>query len=165
MTGEAPTDEPDLDALCQGDKPAWDSFVRRFAGLVHSAARQMAPAGADLDDLAHRVFLRLREDNFQLLRTYDPARATLPIWLVINTRCAVREICDSRAPRAEPKHPPPAAPGARDLLSARQKLVLLLHHDLGMEISEIADLLRADKRTVEGLREEAARRLRDYLAR
>src|SRR5262249_14536992 len=82
---------PDLQALVRGDKPAWDAFVRRYAGLILSAVRGVAREGGDVEDLAQEVFVRLCKDDFRLLKTYDPTRAGLSTWLTIVARSTARD--------------------------------------------------------------------------
>src|SRR6185437_10186663 len=81
----------DLDALTRGEKGAWDAFVRRYAGLIMAAVRGVAQDGAEVEDLAQEVFIRLCKDGFRLLKTYDAARAGLTTWLTIVARSTARD--------------------------------------------------------------------------
>ena len=72
--------EVDLEALRRGDKAAWDRFVARYSRvMLAAAARTLAGAGMaqEANDVAQDVFLRLADNDFRLLKGYDPARASL----------------------------------------------------------------------------------------
>src|SRR3984893_2625324 len=90
MAGDRVTGASDLAALTRGDKGAWDAFVRRYAGLIMAAVRAVAQDGAEAEDLAQEVFIRLCKDGFRLLKTYDPTRAGLTTWLTIVARSTAR---------------------------------------------------------------------------
>ena len=64
-----------------GDKPAWDALVDRYAPLVWSICRRYRLAGADADDVGQAVWLQL-VDHIGQIR--DPA--ALPGWLATTTR-------------------------------------------------------------------------------
>src|SRR5436305_1837916 len=81
----------DLAALIDGDKGAWDAFVRRYAALIMAAVRGVAQDGGEAEDLSQEVFIRLCKDDFRLLKTYDPARAGLTTWLTIVARSTARD--------------------------------------------------------------------------
>ena len=82
-----PNAAPDIDlaALTAGDRRAWRLFVDRHGPTIYGVARrQMARAGLGEEDAAEivqNVFVRLCNEDFRLLRTYDPARAGLGTWL------------------------------------------------------------------------------------
>jgi RNA polymerase sigma factor (sigma-70 family) len=59
-----------------GDVAAWEEFVRRFHRLIATVvlriARQWSDASPQLvDDLVQETYLKLCENNFQLLRTFQ----------------------------------------------------------------------------------------------
>jgi RNA polymerase sigma factor (sigma-70 family) len=166
----------DLAALARGDKASWDAFVRRYGGLVMAAVRGVARDGADLDDLAQEVFLRLCKDGFRLLKTYDPARAGLSTWLTVVARSTAR---DALRRRQIPVTPIDAVPEAalategktpeklrlpEELLSPRQKLVLSMIYDRDMEVAEIAQTLGVDPQTVRSTHHKAMLKLRSHFA-
>jgi RNA polymerase sigma factor (sigma-70 family) len=64
-----------------GDKPAWDALVDRYAPLVWSICRRYRLVGADADDAGQAVWLRLVDQVGQIR---DPA--ALPGWLATTTR-------------------------------------------------------------------------------
>src|SRR5690349_16018311 len=79
-----------------GDKQAWDALVERYAPLVWSICCRYRLGGADAQDAAQAVWLRLVE---QLDNLRDPA--ALPGWLATTTRheCA-RVLRASQDPQA-----------------------------------------------------------------
>ena len=166
----------DLAALARGEKGSWDAFVRRYAGLVIAAVRGVAREGADIDDLAQEVFLRLCKDGFRLLKTYDPARAGLSTWLTIVARSTARDALRRRQLPVTPLDAVPEALLATEarpaeklrlpegLLSPRQKLVLSMLYDRDMEVAEIAEALGVDPQTVRSTHHKAMLKLRTHFA-
>ncbi len=166
----------DLASLCQGDKDAWDGFVRRYAGLIVSAVRGVAREQGDAEDLVQEVFLRLCKDGFRLLRTYDPARAGLSTWLTIVARSTARDVLRRRQLPSTPIDAVPEAMMAvmpktaerlkypDTLLSPRQKLVLAMIYDRDLDVAEIAQTLGVDPQTVRSTHHKAMLKLRTYFA-
>ena len=170
------TDSVDLKALARGDKPAWDGFVRRYAGLILAAVRPAARPGIELEDIVQEVFTRLCKDDFRLLKTYDPARAGLSTWLTIVARSTARDMQRRRQPLITPLDSVPevmlsvtAEPREKlrlpdGLLSPRQKLVLTLLYEREMEVAEIAAALGIDPQTVRSTHHKAMLKLREHFA-
>src|SRR6266700_302976 len=105
----------DLAALIDGDKGAWDAFVRRYAALIMAAVRGVAQdGGGEAEDLAQEVFIRLCKDGFRLLKTYDPARAGLSTWLTIVARSTARDALRRRRADSVPIDAVPEAQLAID---------------------------------------------------
>jgi RNA polymerase sigma-70 factor (ECF subfamily) len=166
----------DLAALCQGDKAAWDGFVRRYAGLIVSAVRGVAREQTETEDLVQEVFLRLCKDGFRLMRTYDPARAGLSTWLTIVARSTARDALRRRQIPSTPIENVPEAAMAvmpkfterlkypDTLLSPRQKLVLTLIYDRDLDVAEIAQSLGIDPQTVRSTHHKAMLKLRTFFA-
>jgi RNA polymerase sigma-70 factor (ECF subfamily) len=169
-------DPVDLAALCQGDKDAWDGFVRRYAGLIVSAVRGVAREHAESEDLVQEVFLRLCKDGFRLMRTYDSTRAGLSTWLTIVARSTARDVLRRRQLPSTPIDAVPEAklavnPKIREtvkypdnLLSPRQKLVVGMIYDRDMDVSEIATALAVDPQTVRSTHHKAMLKLRTFFA-
>jgi RNA polymerase sigma-70 factor (ECF subfamily) len=71
----------DIKQLVRGNKAAWDAFVERFSPVIYSAVRRTLQATGgnndDVLDVAQNVFVRLCKNDYRLLRSYDPARASL----------------------------------------------------------------------------------------
>jgi RNA polymerase sigma factor (sigma-70 family) len=169
-------DAIDLGALTRGDKPSWDAFVRRYAGLILAGVRAVAREGVDAEDLMQEVFVRLCKDDFRLLKTYDPSRAGLTTWLTIVARSTARDVLRRRHPAVTPIDAVPEAQLAvvdrhveplklpEELLSPRQKLVLTMLYDKDMEVAEIAQALGVDPQTVRSTHHKAMLKLRSHFA-
>jgi RNA polymerase sigma factor (sigma-70 family) len=64
-----------------GDQQAWDALVERYASLIWSICRRYQLGGADAEDVAQAVWLKL-VDHLDHLRT----PAALPGWLSTTAR-------------------------------------------------------------------------------
>jgi RNA polymerase sigma factor (sigma-70 family) len=160
--------------LINGDKPAWDRFVIRFAGLISAAIRRVTGPDGEVDDIAQDVFLRLCKDDYRLLRQFDPSRAGLSTWLTIVARSVALDGLRRRrmptqtlddtpesALAVEPRIPETVKipPG---LLSPRQQLVLTMLYDREMEVAEVAAILAVDAQTVRSTHHKALIKLRAH---
>lgn len=163
------------DALLNGDAAAWESFVRRYGGLIVAAVRGIAPAHGDIEDLTQDVFVRLCKDDFRLLRNYDPVRAGLSTWLTIVARSTARDALRRRRADSVPIEVVPEAQLAVDpvepvrklklpeaLLSPRQREILAMLYDREMDVAEIARALGIDPQTVRSAHHKAMIKLRAY---
>lgn len=163
------------DALLQGEKAAWDAFVRRYGGLIVAAIRGVAPPHADIEDLTQDVFIRLCKDDFRLLRTYDPARASLSTWITIVARSTARDGLRRRRGESVPIDAVPEAQLAVEpvepvqklklpdaLLSPRQREILTMLYDREMDVAEIAGVLKIDPQTVRSAHHKAMIKLRAH---
>lgn len=161
--------------LLRGEKTAWDAFVRRYGGLVVAAVRGVAMAHGDVEDLTQEVFLRLCKDEFRLLRSYDPARASLSTWLTIVARSTARDGLRRRRAEAVPLDAVPEAQLAihpvepvqklklpEALLSPRQREILAMLYDREMDVAEIAAALGIDPQTVRSAHHKAMIKLRAH---
>lgn len=167
-------DLDDLTGLLRGEKPAWDTFVARFSGLIAAAVRRVVGPGGEIDDIAQDVFLRLCRDDYRLLRQYDPSRAGLTTWLTIVARSVAHDaIRRRRAPTqtlddtpesvlAVEPHIPETVKIPPGLLSPRQQLVLTMLYDREMEVAEIAQTLGVDAQTVRSTHHKAMLKLRAH---
>src|SRR5216684_4623340 len=165
----------DLAALIDGDKGAWDAFVRRYAALIMAAVRGVAQEGGEAEDLAQDVFIRLCKDDFRLLKTYDPARAGLTTWLTIVARSTARDAQRRRRVQSVPIEDVPEAALAvpavepvdrlsypAHLLSPRQREILAMLYDRDMDVAEIARALGIDPQTVRSAHHKAMIKLRAH---
>jgi RNA polymerase sigma factor (sigma-70 family) len=163
------------DALLRGEKAAWDAFVRRYGGLVVAAVRGVAMAQPEVEDLTQEVFVRLCKDDFRLLRSYDPARASLSTWLTIVARSTARDGLRRRRAETVPLDIVPEAQLAIDpvepvqklklpeaLLSPRQRQILAMLYDREMDVAEIARALGIDPQTVRSAHHKAMVKLRAH---
>ena len=169
--------EPLPAALLNGDAAAWEGFVRRYGGLIVAAVRGVAyaPAPGEIEDLTQDVFVRLCKDNFRLLRSYDPARASLSTWLTIVARSTARDSLRRRRADAVPIDAVPEGRLAVEpiepvgklklpdaLLSRRQREILGMLYDREMDIAEVARALGIDPQTVRSGHHKAMLKLRAY---
>jgi RNA polymerase sigma-70 factor (ECF subfamily) len=174
----------DLEGCLSGDKSAWDAFVDQAAPIIFAAVqrtlRQGKPGGApsDAEDLAQEVFVRLVQKDYALLRSYDPARASLSTWLTLVARSTVLNRLRKERVRVVPldeAHEPVLAAGAegRDdavpslevpegLLSPRQHLVLRLLVEREMSVEEAAATLGVDAQTIRSTKHKAIAKLREF---
>ena len=167
--------EYELDALGRGERGAWATFVRRYAGLIVAAVRGVAREAGEVEDLVQEVFLRLCRDDFRLLRTYDPARAQLSTWITIIARSTARDALRRRRPPMVPIEAVPEGRLAVDpvepvrplklpeaLLSPRQREILMMLYDREMEVGEVAAALGIDPQTVRSAHHKAMVKLRAH---
>ena len=163
------------ETLLRGEKAAWDAFVRRYGGLVVAAVRGVAMAQPEVEDLTQEVFVRLCKDDFRLLRTYDPERASLSTWITIVARSTARDGLRRRRAETGPLDPVPQAQLAIDpvmpveklklpeaLLSPRQREILAMLYDREMDVAEIARALGIDPQTVRSAHHKAMVKLRAH---
>jgi RNA polymerase sigma-70 factor (ECF subfamily) len=181
----------DVRQCVRGDKAAWDALVGAYAGLIYDAvvrvlrARGVGAARDMIDDAVQDVYLRLVKDDFRLLRTFDPQRASLGTFLTVVARSTTLDGLRKRkapalpldeavwqAPAPEGADPAYAAEHASagaladlpaDLLSPRQKLVLTLMFDRGLDVAEIARFLAVDEQTVRSTKHKGLEKLRRAL--
>jgi RNA polymerase sigma-70 factor (ECF subfamily) len=170
----------DLDALVRGDKAGWDAFVDRYMPVVLSAvSRAFSARGLhdedEIRDTVQDVFVRLVKNDYRLLRSFDPERASLPTWLTIVARSKAIDVVRGRrrtprsveeevdqlaAPEArEPAEAPEIPPG---LLTDRQRLILKLLFEENKDVPEVAALLHVTHQTVRSLKHKAVSRLREF---
>ena len=168
-------DGTDLASLIAGNKAAWDGFVRRYAGLILAAVRGLVREGTEAEDLLQEVFVRLCKDDFRLLKTYDPNRASLSTWLTIVARSTARDVQRRhRPPQSALEDVPERLLGVvdvhseplkfpEDLLSPRQQLVLTMLYERDMDVVEIAKTLDIDPQTVRSTHHKAMLKLRAHI--
>jgi len=167
--------EPLPQALLDGEKTAWDSFARRYGGLIVAAVRGITQQQGEIEDLTQEVFVRLCKDSFRLLRTYDPGRASLSTWLTIVARSTARDALRRRRPDSVPIDAVPESNLAVDavepvqklklphaLLSPRQREILAMLYDKEMDVAEIAAALNIDPQTVRSAHHKAMVKLRAH---
>ncbi len=172
-------DFDDLEPLLAGEKPAWDRFVARYSRVVYAAVqRRLGPAGRqeEVADVVQEVFLRLCEDNFRRLGSFDPSLAKLSTWLtVVASRLAIDHLRRHRAPTVGLDQVPESALKTEPrlpvrvkipdgLLSSRQALVLELLYRREMEVSEVAQAMAIEPQTVRSTHHKALTKLRAHFS-
>ena len=176
--------EIDLKSCLEGDLGAWDRFCNETAGVVMAAIRRTAgaqlndPALPDAEDLLQSVYLRLVKNDFRLLASFDPAKASLVTWLTIvarsttidalrRRRAPVQSIDDENA--SEPQAPPSPQTGFTEplervaplhLLTDRQRLVIALLFQDQRSVPEAAAILGVGEQTIRSTKHKALERLR-----
>ena len=164
-----------LEELLRGERGAWDSFVRRYAGLIVAAVRGIARDTGEIEDLTQEVFLRMCKEDFRLLRSFDPTRAGLSTWITIVARSTARDAMRRYRPVSVPIDAVPEGRLAIDpvepvrklklpetLLSPRQREILTMLYDREMEVSEVAAALGVDPQTVRSAHHKAMVKLRAH---
>ncbi|HXG61592.1 MAG TPA: sigma-70 family RNA polymerase sigma factor [Planctomycetota bacterium] len=169
--------EVDLAACARGDPAAWSAFVRRAAPILrHAVTRTFARHGrsgeeADVEEAVQEVYVRLVKDDYRLLRTFDPLRASLATWLTVVARSAALDFLRRGAAGSPLEGDPPAPPPApradpvevpAGLLSPRQELVLRMLFDEGKSPKEAASILGVDVQTVRSAKHKALTALRRH---
>ena len=170
-----------LNQCVAGDHSAWSAFVERYARVICSAVQHVLTNRVSdrrddlIQDMTQDVFVRLVKDDFRLLRSFDPTRASLVTYLTIIARSTTIDnlrrkqlncipldrqpepTVESNEPRNAPDIDIP--PG---LLSKRQKLVLHLLFDREMDVAEAAKTLGIDPQTIRSTKYKAILKLRAY---
>lgn len=168
----------DLRALQAGDKRTWDAFVGASAPLINAVVRRSLVtyrlSEDDVLDAAQDVYVRLCANDFRLLKTYDPARASLSTWLAVVARSAAIDHARRRRQATQPLDEVPEARLAVEdrhveklkipdgLLTERQILILKCLYDEERDVAEIAKLLNIDAQTVRSTHHKALVRLRTH---
>jgi RNA polymerase sigma-70 factor (ECF subfamily) len=152
--------------------------VRHVAGRGEHA--QLESSGIEIEDIFQEVFVRLVKDDFRLLRTFDPNRATLSTWLTIVSRSTAIDCLRRRrlntvsleagqigaAPESEQSPTSGDAPEATGLpmhlLTDRQRLVLQMLFDDELTVEQVARRMGVDEQTVRSTKHKALTRLREF---
>ena len=184
--GRSQFSDADVALVQAGEKKAWDRFVENFAGVVYAAAWRIIRMKTgrvsedDAKDASQEVFLRLVKDDFRLLKTYKPEKASLSTWLTIVARSTAIDHLRRHAPKVQfapldENLPDAAAPpvfGAFDgglmadlppgLLSESQRRVLAMLYEDDLDVAEAAAALNVQAQTVRSLKHQALIRLRAH---
>jgi RNA polymerase sigma factor (sigma-70 family) len=171
-------EQDEIRSLIDGERGAWQGFLKRYAPVIYAAIqKRLVPAGraAEAEDVAQDVFVRICNNDFRLLRTYDASRARFTTWLtVIATSAAIDHLRRGNSRPTTPVDEVPEAqlsvPGKEPawiripegLLSPRQALVLKLLYDKDLEVADVARLLNVDPQTVRSMHHKALTRLRGH---
>ena len=178
VEGEDMTEgDADLASLLDGDKAAWDRFVAGHAAVIFAAVRRrLVPAGrtADAEDVVQDVFLKLCQNDFRVLRTYDASRAKITTWLTVVANSTAIDHLRRLRRRTEDIEAQPEAVLAVDpvvpervnipdgMLSPRQALVLDLLYRRDMTPGEAAEIIGIDPQTVRSMHHKALVKLRTH---
>ena len=171
-------EKTELKKLTDGCDESWKRFVSSYAPLIRGmVARTLSAHGNfssdDIDDAVQNVYLKLLGNDFHLLKSYNPRKASLSTWLGIVSRSVTIDLLRKKSRNSLPLKEDLAgkeeASGREEeidlpkgLLSARQELVLRLIFDKEMETDEVADFLNVEVQTVRSMKHKAIEKLRRY---
>ncbi|MEX0774906.1 MAG: sigma-70 family RNA polymerase sigma factor [Phycisphaeraceae bacterium] len=177
--------DQDLRECLAGEPRAWEAFVHRWAGLIHTAVHRVLAGRTRGDvvelgqDTVQDVFVRLVKNDFALLRSFDPQRASMSTWLTIVSRStaydALRKCSLPTEPLSTVHQAVPAPPSdlgdpsatsielPPGLLSPRQTLVLHLLFDKQWDVPQIARTLNIAEQTVRSTQHKALQKLRLHM--
>ena len=172
-------DQVDLDACARGDSRAFADFVSAYGGLVWAGVRRVlrGQTEQDIEDVAQDVFVRLLKDDGQLLRSFDPNRASMSTWLTLVSRSTAidrarklgRTVGRTTELNDRTLEAPEAPLESGDLqdsaiplgmLTDRQRLVLHLLYQDEQPVDVVAQLLQISEQTVRSTKHKALERLR-----
>lgn len=166
--------------LVHGDKREWDVFVEHFSDVIYSSVFKTFSLHIkqidkwDIKEVVQEVFIRLIKKDYHLLRSYKSYKASLVTWLTIVARSTTIDFLRKSKPETvSVEHEVVNSIVYEDskvslidipyvLLSSRQKLVLHLLFDKGMDTSEISELLGIDVQTVRSTKHKALKKLRKF---
>jgi len=165
--------------LFQGDRRAWKAFVLRWSNLIygtvlHTLREHGRHSAEEVEELSQDVFLRLIQNDFRLLRQYDPQKAGLATWLTLVARSTTLDYLRRRrletvpldqAPETAITDPPPESGHLNipdGLLPPRQHLVLKLLLEKELSPREAADFLQVEVQTIHSLKNKALQKLRKF---
>lgn len=161
-------------------KKSWDSLVEKHAssiyGYLHSCCRRNAYGLSedDICDITQNVFLKLVNNDFRLLRRYDPKKGSFSTWLAVLTRSTALDFLRARARnhvpledhqdrlQAEEARPLLKANYPGGVLTKRQENVLHLLFEQDLDTSEVGRLMGVKPQTVRSIKHQALDRLRAH---
>jgi RNA polymerase sigma factor (sigma-70 family) len=175
-----PVSDPDdelVRRMALGDQGACAGLLERHLDRIQALARRMLGRTEDADDVAQDTFLRA----WQLAPDWQPGRARYATWLYRVALNLCRDRLRARRPEADldtqvlvDDAPSPERLASQDQLAAhlgaaldrlplRQREALVLFHDHGLSMAEIAASLDLSVEAVESLLARARRALRSAL--
>ncbi|WP_321402494.1 sigma-70 family RNA polymerase sigma factor [Maridesulfovibrio sp.] len=164
----------------EGDRSSWNTFVEKYSGIIYFTINNTLNSKLKFysqhhaDDICQNVFLRLVQNDRSLLKKYDPQKAKLTTWLMVISRSVTMDflrkgvyclaplddfINELEAP-ADPVQEGLDIP--EQLLSPRQKLIVKLYFEDGLDISEISDFIGIKEQSVRSAKHKALIKLRSY---
>ncbi len=176
---DRPDDDELMAAVRRGEETAFATLLERHLERVRAIAWRMLGSADAADDVAQDVFLRI----WARPQAYDPARGRFVSWLsrVAANACIDRlrrnepgRLDEAAADRLADPAPDPerramqseTAARVRAAVAAlpeRQRLAVVLSHDLGHTNIEIARIMDTTVEAVESLLGRARRRLKTQL--
>lgn len=165
--------------LRAGDTGAMDALYDRFTPLLYSVALRITGRAADAEDVVQQTWTQA----WQRARSYDPARGSVPAWLIriartrgldLRRSLAARTRHEESAGAQDTDRPDPAASVAERQRHERvraalaelhdgQRQVLLLAYFDGLAQSEIADRIGKPLGTVKTWTRRGLAQLRERM--
>ena len=164
----------------EGDKSSWDTFVEKYSGIIYFTINNTLQSKLSycsqhyVDDICQNVFLRLVQNDRSLLRRYDPGKSKITTWLMVISRSVTMDFLRKGVYCLAPlddfidELEAPAAPVKEgldipeQLLSPRQKLIVKLFFEDGLDISEISEFIGIKEQSVRSAKHKALTKLRSY---
>ncbi len=164
----------------EGDSSSWNTFVEKYSGIIYFTINNTLKSKLKfysphhVDDICQNVFLRLVQNDRSLLKRYDPQKAKITTWLMVISRSVTMDflrkgvyclaplddfINELEAP-ADPVQEGLDIP--EQLLSPRQKLIVKLFFEDGLDISEISEFIGIKEQSVRSAKHKALIKLRSY---
>ncbi|MDP7070106.1 MAG: sigma-70 family RNA polymerase sigma factor [Phycisphaerales bacterium] len=171
----------DFDACVRGDADAWRAFCDQTVRLVVASIRRVCPsgrtpAGEEVDDLVQAVYIKILRNDRRLLRRYDPSRSSVSTWITLIARSVaidalrrkghdLRPLDEAHGAVQDTDRAAPTGPVIpTHLLTARQRLILTMLFEDGMEVSEVAAALGVKAQTIRSSKHKAMERLRRHFS-
>lgn len=190
------SEENDDKALAQsllaGEGDSWERFVDRFSGFVATITRRLlashgaGASSADVEDITENVFLALMENDFHLLRRYDPNhKLATYLGVITRTQChrwlrsrkavaslgeeAGAMIADTKASPHEEQmvrmEARDAVRRAMEALTERERAVLKLFYYHGANYQAISSEMKLKVNSIGALLSRARAHLQEELKR
>lgn len=168
-------DEARLERMRRGDRAAFESFYRDYAGRIYGLCVRLTRNRGDAEEMTQEVFVRAWQNREKLSSAAHARnwlhRVALNLWRnqlrLLARRGEPLELDEKRAPTPRPGN---ATGGLRmDLeraiaaLPERAREVLVLHDVLGYRHGEIGELLAIATNTSKVQLHRARKRLREVL--
>ncbi len=169
-----------IEKCIEGDKPSWNTFVEKYSGLIYftinaTLKNKLSYHAQDhADDICQNVFLRLVQNDRSLLKKYNPDKAKISTWLMVIARSVTLDFLRKGVYCLAPlddfinELEAPEIKGNVELdlpsgiLSPRQKLIIKLYYEDGLDISEISEFIGIKEQSVRSTKHKALIKLRSY---
>ncbi len=169
-----------IEKCIEGDKNSWNTFVEKYSSIIYFTINTTLKSKLNyhsqhhVDDICQNVFLRLVQNDRNLLKKYNPQKAKITTWLMVISRSVTVDflrkgvyclaplddfIEELEAPQ-KISHEKIEIP--EKLLSPRQKLIIKLFFEDGLDISEISDFIGIKEQSVRSTKHKALTKLRSY---